>query len=350
MKIIIFGGTFDPIHKAHIEIAKKAFDAIGANCLYFVPAKNVSYKNINASGDDRMAMIKLAIEPYADKFFISNYELIDDAQISYTYKLIDHFKNAFPHDELYFLIGNDQLLNFKKWEKYQSIISKAKLLVYQRDFSVDYNLLNELGAQYISGQNYSISSSDILNNWNLEKLDIAVVKYIVNHGLYIEKILKKYVNNDRYLHSMRVAAYMKSLFKKNFPQFIQQAYICGLYHDICKNMSKVQLEFIAYDILGLKSSHYKILHGPVGAYLLEKVFLLDNKMILNAIARHTKPFDFGTGPITLLDKAIYCCDKLEPCRTEQDINNIEYFRKLLEMNIDECFIQLYEATDKQYKK
>ena len=349
MKIIIFGGSFDPIHNGHISIANAAFKQIKADKLFFVPTKNVDYKYLRANSTHRLEMLKLAIQDYS-YFEIDDYEInVSNHEINYSIDLIKYFKEKFCNDELYFLIGNDQLLSFSTWQSYQEILKMVKLLVYQRDHKIDTLLIRKYNAITIQGNNIDAASSDFTNLIANNQLNKNVLDYIVWHTLYPEQFLNVYMDDNRLKHSMRVAKYAKNIMKKHDPKFVEDAWKAGLYHDLCKCMDNNQLEYIAYEIMNLDKMPIKTLHGPVASYYLYNLYNIKNKMILNAIKKHTLPFNFQDKELTTLDKLIFCCDKLEPNRTNKDVNNIEYFRKLLEDDINKCFIELYDSITKQYK-
>ena len=93
MKIGIYGGAFNPIHKGHIKIAKHVIDFLGLEKLIFVPSyKGPFKKNIElASGQDRMNMIELVLE---NKMEVSAFE-INRKGVSYTIDTIKYFKNKY---------------------------------------------------------------------------------------------------------------------------------------------------------------------------------------------------------------------------------------------------------------
>ena len=92
-KIILFGGTFDPIHLGHTKVTKSAFDTIGASKLIFIPAKQspLKQKGPRVSDEHRVNMIKLAIEGIPE-FEVSEYE-INKKKPSYTLETVRHFND-----------------------------------------------------------------------------------------------------------------------------------------------------------------------------------------------------------------------------------------------------------------
>ena len=135
MKICLFGGSFNPIHKGHIKIAKEAIKQLDLDELIFIPCqKNPFKKDINyASGEDRKKMIELVLE---DKMSISDFE-IKRQGISYTIDTVKYFKNKYPNDELYLLIGSDNLLKLSKWKDIDEISNLIQIVVFKREKEIN---------------------------------------------------------------------------------------------------------------------------------------------------------------------------------------------------------------------
>ncbi len=344
MKRIIFGGTFDPIHLGHEKILKSAMQHVGTENCIIVPNLKTTYKEAQATHEQRLRMVEIVANK--NNWLVDKFELNNKGENSYTINLVRYLKSLYPADELYLLIGSDQLNNFDQWYHYDEILQYVTLIVYPRT-AYDKALLAKYNAFVIEGNIIDISSTNIRNNFEMNHVDKDVAHYIIMNGIYHEGLLKNYLDDKRYLHSMRVAQTAKTIAAKLNPEKTSMAWVAGLYHDLCKCFNQKQLESIAYEYIGLDKDHWKVLHGPVAAYYLEKVYGFNNYEILNAITRHTKPYSFGE-PITFLDKLIYCADKLEPNRTDEDVNNIAYFRELLKNDVDKCFSELYQSVQKQY--
>lgn len=133
MKIGIFGGTFDPIHLAHLIIAQTTIDELHLDKVIFIPAK-ISPLKINTpplfSDTQRLEMIKLATQDN-NKFEVSDFEIIS-TEISYTYITIQHFHQKYLNDSLFLIIGEDSFMEFNKWKNYQEILDKTQIVVYPR--------------------------------------------------------------------------------------------------------------------------------------------------------------------------------------------------------------------------
>jgi nicotinate-nucleotide adenylyltransferase len=132
-KIALFGGTFDPIHRGHIGVARSAVDIIGADKLIFVPARCSALKAEApaASDADRLEMIRLAVADI-EKFDISDWELQRPAP-SYTIETVRHFRDEFgPDTALYWLLGADSIGELPRWYKIEELIDECFLTCMYR--------------------------------------------------------------------------------------------------------------------------------------------------------------------------------------------------------------------------
>ena len=130
MKICISGGTFDPIHKGHIEIAKIALSQFNLDKVIFMPTGNSYMKSDVTPSIHRYNMLKLAIEG-VDKFEISDLE-IKRTGYTYTKDTVAYFKENYPDDELYFLIGTDTLFMLEKWYMPEYLFKNLIFIVAKR--------------------------------------------------------------------------------------------------------------------------------------------------------------------------------------------------------------------------
>lgn len=109
-KIIIFGGSFNPIHNGHVMIATKALEQINADRIYFVPTHKSTFKQpFNISDVHRKKMIQNIIKQN-DKFHFNWFELNTKNEKSYL--TVKYFKKKFENAQIYFLIGSDNLEKF----------------------------------------------------------------------------------------------------------------------------------------------------------------------------------------------------------------------------------------------
>lgn len=132
MKIGLMGGTFNPIHLAHLRIAEEARDLCGLDRVSFIPAADPPHKPLsgNVSFEQRCRMVRLAI---ADNpaFQFSDIEG-ERAGKSYSIDTIEIFTARHPDDELFFIIGGDSYLEFGTWHRYADFFNRCSLIVIER--------------------------------------------------------------------------------------------------------------------------------------------------------------------------------------------------------------------------
>ena len=165
MKIGILGGTFDPAHKGHLEISKQAKKRFELKNIVWAITKKNPFKNESKSSlRSRMQFAKKLIGKN-DYIKVKFYEKKIDS--NRTVDLIEHL-NEENKNEIYFIMGADNLINFHKWHKWKSIIKKCNLLVFDRQGykakslkSVTFNGVNKKKLSFINFKKVNISSSQL---------------------------------------------------------------------------------------------------------------------------------------------------------------------------------------------
>lgn len=330
-KLIIFGGSFDPIHKGHLKIALKAFKKIKANKLFFVPCKNhPQNKHLSASDQQRVDMIKLMIKGI-NNFEVCEYELgLND--VSYTINTINYFKQEYQDYDLYLLIGYDQLKNFKSWHEYKQILESVKLICHKRKIEKDAIIPEDIPFIKIGFTNIDANSSSLKIYPKSKFLDKEVEKYINENGVYAIDRLKTVMGEYRLEHSIRVADLARKIAKENkYYTLLNKAYVAGLYHDYAKELKEDVILKYARKLKIKKFPSWKVLHGPVGAYILRKRYNIDDYQILTAIRNHVIPEDKS-----ILVKIIYCADKLD-VRVDGELPERNKLIKICKKDINEGF-------------
>ncbi len=132
MKIGFLGGSFDPVHFGHLLAAQDVYEQCGLDRLFFVPAAQAPLKpqEMQAGADDRRAMLQAAIE-WDRRFEISDVELRRGG-VSYTIDSARHFRAAFPDDELFWIIGGDQLPQLHRWRGIEELAALIEFIFLER--------------------------------------------------------------------------------------------------------------------------------------------------------------------------------------------------------------------------
>ncbi|MDR1523575.1 MAG: nicotinate (nicotinamide) nucleotide adenylyltransferase [Endomicrobium sp.] len=130
-KIAIFGGSFDPVHKAHIQISKLVLETFNLKKLIFVVAYAPPHKNKQYAGvKDRIEMLRLATKNL-EHIEISLYEA-EKQSVVYSYQTLDYFQRTYPLSEIFMIIGSDSLIELHAWENIDYLTSKYKFIVVKR--------------------------------------------------------------------------------------------------------------------------------------------------------------------------------------------------------------------------
>lgn len=189
MKIGIFGGSFNPPHQMHKQIALNLINQHYVDKVIYVPTGNYYQKKDLIDIEYRLDMLKLmcANNPQLD---VSDFERQNT--LVYTYQTLDYFKKLYPDDEIYFICGSDNLINFVTWKNYQYILNNYQLLVIMREGSI-LNLPKDANIIITNISSQNLSSTQLRDHMDKTKLDDNVYEYIQKNKLYKMKVVK---NND----------------------------------------------------------------------------------------------------------------------------------------------------------
>ncbi|RQW01390.1 nicotinate (nicotinamide) nucleotide adenylyltransferase [candidate division KSB1 bacterium] len=190
LRIAIYGGTFDPIHIAHLIIAEYAFAELSLDKLIFIPSFSPPHKLSvpMTSPNHRLHMVKLAIAENP-KLNVSDFEIIKQGT-SFTVDTLIHFSGHFhvQKKDLYLLVGADNLLDFHLWKDPEEIVRLAQIAVANRP---SFTLSNARLTDYVvvGAPLLDISASMIRKRMQQKKsvrylVPPKVEEYILQHGLY----------------------------------------------------------------------------------------------------------------------------------------------------------------------
>lgn len=302
-KIILFYGSFDPIHNGHIKIAKEALNLIKGDKLYFGLNKNSNSKNLTPFSK-RKKMLELAIKN-KKKFEILNIKF-DYKNLEDTYDKL--FEYCDDDNEYYILVGQDQLNNLTRWYKFDLIKGKFKFIIASRN---NQELVKDSNYLYLENKSYNISSTDIKNG-NYKNINPEVKKYIIENNVYVEYQLKKYLTPKRLKHVKSVRDLALKIYKTNKVGLDKNKIITAtMLHDVAREYSNTKLKNIVKKYYPDRVNELGyILHQYAGEYIAKKKFYISDETILEAIRWHTTGSDY----MSKLAKLVYVSDKLDPLR------------------------------------
>jgi len=189
-RVGLLGGTFDPVHLAHVALAHAALDVFDLHELRWVPAGRPWQKaHLITAAEHREAMVQLAIEG-EPRFSIDRFE-IERESASYTLDTVRTLQAREPDNELFLIIGHDQYAGLHTWDRWQELLTRVTLAVANRPgmaAAVDPQVMAQ-PHRAVPLPMLDISSTDIRQR-AASGLDIstlvpaAVARYIDQHRLY----------------------------------------------------------------------------------------------------------------------------------------------------------------------
>ena len=190
-KVGIFGGTFDPIHLGHLITAQSVREIRKLEKIIFIPAYISPHKSDikTSSADDRLNMIKLAIEGIS--FFEYSDMEIRKGGVSFTVDTLRELKEKY--ENLEFIVGYDNIFTFNTWRDPDEIMNLATIVVLKRKSSHPPEFKDKYYNQavFVQTRGIEISATDLRERVKKELpinflVPPKVMEYIYNHKLYVD--------------------------------------------------------------------------------------------------------------------------------------------------------------------
>ena len=187
MRLAIFGGTFDPIHSAHLAVAREAAARFQLDRVWLVPAERPPHKHraTHAPYADRFRMVELACR---DELKFEASRLEQGTASSYSIDTIETVRTRLAAgDNLFFLIGADAFAEIESWHRWRDVIRAVEFIVVSRPGHL-YQVPVGATVHRLETVDLPVSSSEIRRKLAAgdERVDVpgAVLEYIRAHGLY----------------------------------------------------------------------------------------------------------------------------------------------------------------------
>ncbi len=188
----MYGGTFNPIHVAHLIAAEAVFEELYLDEVWFMPAHIPPHKQDHTilDSDHRLRMLQLALTPYAE-FKVSTYEL-EKATVSYTFETMSALIKTYVDHQFYFIIGGDHLANLPKWYRYEELLALVPFVAVKRPhhhFDLSQAWMEHI--HVVDMPQIDLSSTEIRQRCK-DKRSIrflvpdVIDTYIKEHQLYVE--------------------------------------------------------------------------------------------------------------------------------------------------------------------
>lgn len=349
MKVLVFGGSFDPVHKGHVSLFRRAMKVIAPDVAHIVPAYHSPFKAQSPTPFRlRMKMLKQAFKGIGKHVVFDDYELKQGGK-TYTYQLVQYLKKLYKDPEIYLLVGTDCLNDLHNWKNPDFIFKNAVVVAGKRKG------YDEKPAKFrhifLPGFFPKLSSSrvraHILACGDVPDTVPAVIAPTIRanklYGLEVHDWLKAHLKTNRYLHSKNVAE-MAAALSDIYDVNVESAVRAGILHDAGKGFSgpelvsfckkhKIKVPFFE-DICKQEPS---LLHSFVSRWIAQNNFGVKDKDVLTAIAEHT----LGSLKMSTLSKILFVADISSKDRKYKDAFVI---RNLALQDLDKAL--LYAANRK----
>lgn len=327
MKIGLLGGSFDPIHNTHVQMAKYAKKQLGLDEVWFVVANDTPLKNRKlTSFYDRCQMVEMAIAAYRH-FKVCTIE-VESSGKSYTIDTVRKLKKRYPYHQFYFMIGQDQVVQLDQWKEIDCLLKEVTFCAFARDgkqVETSYPL------QVLHMPMSSLSSTSVREGRFLD-IHPNVCTYMINHCLYMD-FVKEAMSEYRYEHSVSVAKVCVEIAHANHMD-VKKAYLCGLLHDINKEFTIIDqtqseniLKIMKPELLNYSKS---IWHGYIGRFICAHALKIKDRDILMAIENHVLGACRNRYAMLL-----YVADKLDPLRDYDTTPTINLCKQSLDKGYKE---------------
>lgn len=363
MKIGILGGTLDPVHNGHIEIAMAAMAALGLDQVALMPSGDPPHKTRATDKLDRLRMAELAVQDRPG-LYVSDLEIRRQGR-TYTVDTLSTLAVEHPEVEWTYILGADALNKLDTWKEFPRIARLCAFAAVSRpgcDEDLARLRARAIGSCYrtrvdllpVSGP---ALSSTAVRRRVAEGLPIddcvppRVAGYIREKGLYLCKYseaqildrLKGMLTWHRFTHTLGVADTAQRL-AANCGVDPLRARLAGLLHDCAKSMPLDEMrQLVVKNLPDMDEEELEtraILHAPAGMVVARDVFGVRDASILSAIRKHT----VGDGQMSPMDALIYVSDFIEPGR--EPFPGLEKARKLAEKDIYRAMVCCAQLTAK----
>ena len=347
MRVLLFGGTFDPPHNGHIHLLQQAIRAVAPDWVVVMPACLPPHKSPSTTAPDlRLAMCR-CFEPIFPDLEVSSWE-IERGGASYTIDTVAMLENRFPGAQIFLTVGSDMLLSFTGWKDWQQLLARTILVVQSRREGDEEQLaaaaagLEQKGGRVVfaGGTPLEVSSSEIRSGRGRKNIPPQAREIIRRYDLYrphptisiegARRLAKRTLSDKRYTHTLNVKKLAVKL-AKQYGADPDKAALAALLHDIAKERPKAELLQILQDnaiiAKGAAQRPVPVWHGICAALLAQHRWGVQDEEVLSAIANHTA----GKPGMTRLDKIIYLADM---CSAERSYPEVDWLRALLARDLD----------------
>ena len=335
----VLGGTFDPIHEGHLDLARQAMRYVGLDAVLLMPMARPAHRTAEASIARRLEMCRLALQGESG-LLLSEAGASNSAR--FTTDTLAPLRRHYPDAQFTFILGADKLPSLPYWHEADKLFAQCDFLCFPRagvSAAEAVDRAREAGARVtLLPVPCSPYSSTLIRartaRWeDAPGLPLPVLCYMAENGVYQPDFLPKLktmMNPRRFQHTLGVrkeAVRLAAL--HHLP--VQKAALAGLLHECAKGMPLAQMQRIARENQLAQApellSSGAMLHGPVGTYIAKTQFGVRDEAVLDAIRSHT----IGRPGMTGLELAVFVADATEPGR--EDYPGLQEIRRLSQVSL-----------------
>ena len=367
MKMGLFGGSFDPIHQGHVQMALKLAESLDLDGVLLMPTFVPPHKirEQMASAEHRLAMCRLAAEEHP-LLQVSDMELTRGGA-SFTVDTLRSLCEMYPDAQWHLFVGADMFVTLRTWYRFDEIAQMAVLCTVPRAGTDNESLaeyaeqLREAGAEcYVASQPVmDVSSTQIRDRINsgeslCDLVSPSIEQYIRQHGLYrcsdgmdqrnrdeqFIEIIRARLSDYRFRHSLCVADEAKRLAMR-YGADPEKAYTAGILHDIMKDTdgaTQRQL-FDQYGIVldDIETVSPMLWHAHSGELFIRHILGVYDEDVLQAVRYHTT----GRANMSVLEKVVFVADFTSADRNYPDV---DVMRSKADHSLDEAIRYGVEYT------
>ncbi|MDG1143086.1 MAG: nicotinate-nucleotide adenylyltransferase [Burkholderiales bacterium] len=213
----VLGGTFDPIHFAHLRLAEEVSEAFMLNTVRLIPSANPPHRiTPSAPAEDRLKMVELALDR-ANKKLVPDGRELNRVGKSYMVDTLKQLRTEHPNASISLILGTDAFIELMTWHEWQQLFSLANIIVASRPnlplSELETNLEKKLASEYEARKRHDrdllhSSKNGLIFTYEFTSLEVSgtslrrriqhkqslkyllpdnVINYIQNHNLYKEK-------------------------------------------------------------------------------------------------------------------------------------------------------------------
>lgn len=366
-KMGLFGGSFDPIHQGHVDMALRLAESLDLDGVLLMPTFVPPHKirETMASAEHRLKMCRLVAQQHP-QLQVSDLELTRGGA-SFTVDTLSELWKLYPDTKWYLITGADMFVTLCTWHRFEDIAKMAVLCTIPRE-GTDTTLLEEyadrlrsLGAEcYVDSRPVTAVSSTQIREGIVEGKPMdglvppLVLKYIADNELYRQKsgmdvrtrddqfieIIRTRLSDYRFRHSLCVAQEARRL-ANLYGADADKAYTAGILHDIMKDTdANTQRQiFVDYGILldDVEQGSTMLWHARSGEVFIRNILGVKDEDILSAVRYHTT----GRANMSLLEKVVFVADFTS---ADRDYPDVDVMRRKADESLDDAILYGVDYT------